>query len=292
LTAVELVTPTGETVRASADENQELLWALRGAGGNFGVAIALEFRLHELTEVVGGVLVFRGAGVGDALRRFRDVAAASPRALSCQASLGVDEALSPVLEVMVCYTGERSDPPELQDLRSAPGFTQDDVRKQSFLDQQRLVNSSYGENRHYWKGHFVGELPDELIDGLLVRVGALGRPPGGILFESLHGAPKSADGSAAVANFRQAAFNVTAQAVWQDGSTDDELIAWARETAAALEPSALGGGYVNYMQADEPLERVRAAFGAESFERLGALKARFDPGNILHRNQNIPPTPL
>jgi FAD/FMN-containing dehydrogenase len=290
LTSVELVTPAGETVRAAADENQELLWALRGAGGNFGVAIALEFRLHRLTDVAGGELVFRGAGVREALLQFRDLAAASPPDLSFQASLGVDESLSPVLEVLVCYTGDASDPPELQALRAAPGFIQDDVRRLSFLDQQRLVNSTYGENRHYWKGQFVRELPDELIDDLLARIAALGRSPGGILFESLHGAPKDVDGSTAVANFRQAAFNVTAQAVWRDSSVDDEQIGWARDTAAALEPASLGGGYVNYMQADEPLERVRASFGAESFERLRVLKRRFDPENVLRRNQNVPPS--
>jgi len=79
--------------------------------------------------------------------------------------------------------------------------------------------------------------------------------------------------------------------VWQDVNADEEEIAWARETAAALESRSFGGGYVNYMQADEPVERVRAAFGAEPFERLRRLKARFDPDNVLHRNQNIPPAP-
>ena len=79
-------------------------------------------------------------------------------------------------------------------------------------------------------------------------------------------------------------------AVWQDSSYDAEEIDWARETATALEPWSLGGGYINYMQADEPIERVRASFGDESFERLQAVKKRFDPDNILNRNQNIPPT--
>jgi FAD/FMN-containing dehydrogenase len=76
---------------------------------------------------------------------------------------------------------------------------------------------------------------------------------------------------------------------WQDPALDERHIAWARETAAALEPWSLGGGYANYMQADEPVERVRAAFGPEAFERLQALKRRYDPDNVLRRNQNIPP---
>jgi FAD/FMN-containing dehydrogenase len=289
LIAAELVTPRGEKVRASADENPDLLWALRGGGGNFGVATSVEFRLHPLEQVVGGRLVYRGDGVRDALRRFRDVVARSPRTLSCQASLGIDGSLVPELEILPSYIGENRDPQELRDLNSAPGLVHHGLRAHRFLDQQRLVDSAYGVNRHYWKGHFVRELPDELIDELLALVEALGRSAGGILFESLHGAPKDGDATAAAVGFRDAAFNISAQAVWQDESADAEELEWARETAAALEPWSLGGGYVNYMQADEPLERVRAAFGAEPFERLQRLKARFDPDNVLHRNQNIPP---
>jgi FAD/FMN-containing dehydrogenase len=290
LVGAELVTPDGTVTYASADENAELLWGLRGGGGNFGVATRLDFRLHPLERVVGGLFTYGGKRVRDALRRFRDVAARSPRELSCQAVLAVDESLAPILTLAPCYTGSSEDPEELRALRSAPGLVDDGVRLHTFLDQQRVFDSPYGENRHYWKGHFVREFPDELIDELLARLVALGRPPGGMLIESLHGAPKDADASTAVVGFRHAAFNVSAVGTWQDSSLDDENIAWTRETASAIEPwSFSGGGYVNYMQADEPIERVRAAFGDESFERLQALKMRYDPNNVLRRNQNIPP---
>jgi FAD/FMN-containing dehydrogenase len=165
------------------------------------------------------------------------------------------------------------------------------VRPHTFLDQQRVFDSPYGEERHYWKGHFVRELSDELIDELLRRVVALGRPPGMILIESLHGAAKDTDATTAAVGFRRAAFNVSAMATWGDAVLDEEYVAWARDTAAAVEPWSLsGGGYVNYMQADEPIERLRAAFGAGTFERLQALKRRYDPGNVLRLNQNIPPS--
>jgi FAD/FMN-containing dehydrogenase len=134
-------------------------------------------------------------------------------------------------------------------------------------------------------------MPDELIDELVVRIQALGRPPGQILIESLHGAPKTADAPPGAVGFRRAAFNVTVMSVWLDPELDQPQVAWARESAQAIEPWAVSGGYVNYMQADEPIERVRAAFGEGTFERLQALKRRYDPGNVLHRNQNIPPGP-
>jgi FAD/FMN-containing dehydrogenase len=188
-----------------------------------------------------------------------------------------------------CSTSADGDSQELSALRSAPGLVDDGLRAHTFLDQQRVIESAYGEYRHYWKGHFVRELSDELLDELLERIAALGRPPGGILIESLHGAPKDADATTGVVGFRHAAFNVSAQAVWQGAQLDEESIQWARDTATTIEPWAFGGGYVNYMQADEPIERVRAAFGVEAFERLQVLKRRYDPNNVLRRNQNIPP---
>jgi FAD/FMN-containing dehydrogenase len=291
LVGAEVVTPDGSVVRASADENGELLWGLRGGGGNFGVATSVEFSLHPLERVVGGLLVFRGTGVADALRLFRDVAARSPGNFNCQAVVEVDEVGALGLIVAPCYTGSDSDPEELGTFRSARGLVDDAVRAQTFLDQQRVFDSPYGENRHYWKGHFVRELPDELIDVLLEHVVALGAGSlSHVLIESLHGAPKDGDGSIGAVGFRHAAFNVSATGVWIDPSLDEQHIAWARDTAAAIEPwSFSGGGYVNYMQADEPIERVRAAFGDEAFERLQALKRRYDPNNVLRRNQNIPP---
>ncbi len=121
LVGAEVVTPDGTVVRASADENAELLWALRGAGGNFGVATRLDFRLYPLERVVGGLLTYGGDGIRDGLRRFRDIAGRAPRELSIQAGLSVDEALSPILVVAPCYTGPDADPVELRELRSAPG---------------------------------------------------------------------------------------------------------------------------------------------------------------------------
>ena len=289
LVGAEVVTPNGNVIHASSDEDSDLLWGLRGAGqlwcrDAIGVQPAPTRRRNRRAARV------HGEGVGEGLRRFRDVVAHSPRDLSCQAGLFVDEAMAPTLAIAPCYTGSDGDSEGLRALRSAPGLVDDGLRDQSFIEQQNVFDSPYGENRHYWKGHFVRELPDELIDDLLRQIVALGRPPGGVLIESLHGAPKDADGETAVVGFRHAAFNISAIATWQDPRLDEQYIQWARDTAAAIEPwSHSGGGYVNYMQADEPVERIRAAFGEEAFERLRTLKRRYDPDNMLRRNQNVPP---
>jgi FAD/FMN-containing dehydrogenase len=289
LVGAELVTPDGSVVRTSAHENAELLWGLRGGGGNFGVATRVDFRLHPRNRVVGGRLAYRGADVRNVLRLFRDILAASPSDLSCQASISLDESLEPWLGVLPCYTGDSSDPAELRRLRAAPGLVLDEVGERSFLEQQLLVDVPYGESRHYWKGHFVHDLADELIDDLVQRVVAFSRLGCEILIESLHGAPKAVEPGFSALSYRSAAFNVSVMAAWSEPREDTLHIAWTRETAAAIEPWSLGGGYANYMQADEPIERIRGAFGDDGFDRLQALKRRYDPDNVLRRNQNIPP---
>jgi FAD/FMN-containing dehydrogenase len=288
LVGAQLVTPDGSVVEVGSDANADLLWALRGAGANFGVATRLDFCLYPVERLVGGVLLYAGSGVRDAFRVFRDVVARAPREFGCQAEIGVDESLQPTLTVLPVYTGNR-DPEWLRTLRDAPGLVEDTVRPRSFLEQQLVVNPPYGTQRHYWKGHFVRELSDELIDALLERLAALDRAGSHVLIESLHGAPKDADPELGALRFRAAAFNVSAMAVWVDPADDPRFIAWGRETAAAIEPWSFSGGYANYAAPDEPLERVRAAFGAEAFERLQTLKRRYDPANILRRNANVPP---
>jgi len=248
-----------------------------------------EFRLHPLERVVGGRLEYEGERVATALRLFRELAIDGPSELSIQAQLTTDASLAPQLVVVPCYTGDGEEPEVLRPLRSSPGLINDSVRRQAFLEQQRIFDPGYGVDRNYWKGHFVAELPDKLIDDLIGRMSALGRPPGGILIESLHGAPRDVQPASAALGYRDAAFNVSVMASWTDPAHDEESVAWARETAAAIEPWSVSGGYANYMQADEPLDRVRATFGPNSFARLQALKSRYDPGNVLHRNQNIPP---
>jgi FAD/FMN-containing dehydrogenase len=289
LLAAELVTPAGEIVRASEDENPELLWGLRGGGGNFGVVTRAEFRLHPLERVVGGRLEYEGEAAAEALRLFRQLTSDGPRELSIQAQLTTDASLAPQLVVVPCYTGAGDEPELLRPLRTLPGLVNDSVRRQGFLDQQRIFDPGYGVDRNYWKGHFVGELTDGLIDDLIGRMTVLGRPPGGILIESLHGAAKDVDLASAALGYRDATFNISAMASWTDPAHDDESVDWARTTAAAIEPWSVSGGYANYMQADEPLDRVRASFGRDSFARLQALKSRYDPDNVLRRNQNIPP---
>src|SRR4051812_34009139 len=139
LAAAELVTPAGEKIRASDEENPELLWGLRGGGGNFGVVTEIELRLHPVERVVGGRLEYAGEGVAGALRLYRDAIAAAGTDLSMQAQISTDADVNLKLTVAPCYTGN-GEPDELRDLRAADGLVNDSVRTQGFLDQQRVFD--------------------------------------------------------------------------------------------------------------------------------------------------------
>ena len=289
LVGAEVVTVDGDVLEVGDEAHSELFWALRGGGGNFGVVTRLDFRLHPVTDVVGGMLVWSYDAAPAAMRAFRDAALQAPDNFTIQSVIGESVALGQIVfAVIVCSTDEDEEPLLLRRLRGVAGLLNDDVRPRPYLELQRMLELPFGL-RHYWKGHFVRELPDLLLDEIW-RAAGPGGPRGSILIEAIHGAAARVPRAATAVGFREAAFNVSALSIWEDPATDDSQVAWARTTAAAAEPYTLrGGGYLNYMQADEPVERVRAAYGAETFERLRAIKRHYDPKNTLRFNQNIPP---
>ena len=145
--------------------------------------------------------------------------------------------------------------------------------------------------RHYWKSHFVDSLTDDLIDEIVDHY--LAHPQDGgdaVLIEPMHGAALRVPPNATAFSRREKCFNVSAFAIWEDAAGDADHIAWARRTPAALQKrSTGGGGYLNYGAPDEPIERVRAAYGDANFERLRQVKRRYDPHNLFRFNHNIPP---
>jgi FAD/FMN-containing dehydrogenase len=291
LVSAEVVLADGRTVTASATADPDLLWALRGGGGNFGVVTAFEFALHPLPAVWGGTLIFGDAHLADAVRLVRDVMAAAPDELTVMLLLAPDDPGAVAL-VTVCYAGETVAAEEaVRPLRESLPVLGDGLGLTSYLQIQVMVGDEPFGVRAYWKGHFVRELTDVLIDEL---VGLYRAHPQGsadvVLIEPMHGAALRVPADAAAFSRRERATNVSAMATWGDASDDEAQVAWARRTAAALEPhSVSGGGYLNYGAPDEPLERVRAAYGDAKFARLRELKRRYDPDNVFRHNHNIPP---
>jgi FAD/FMN-containing dehydrogenase len=288
----ELVTASGDVVLADEQTNRELFWGLRGGGGNFGVVTRFVFRVHEVPPLTGGLLVYDFERARDVLRAAREAAAGTPDELSILFLLSRNRAIGQrIAAVSVCWTGSSDDArARLASLRSVPGLLVDAVRPMSYLQLQGIFGELPFGLRHYWKGHFVTGLPDELIDFVVEHYAKRTSPLGTVLIEPLNGyATRVPDDATAFAN-RHAAFNLSGLSIWEAPGEDDAQMAWAREFGEGIQPySSRGGGYVNYMGRDEPLERVEAAFGAEKFARLRELKQTYDPGNLFRQNQNIPP---
>jgi FAD/FMN-containing dehydrogenase len=287
LVSAEVVLADGSLVTASATGNADLFWALRGGGGNFGVVTEFEFALHALPAVWGGVIAFAQPHLAGAVRLFREVMASAPDELVMMVSLRQAAA-----HVMVCFVGDAAAGGQAVDpLRKQLPALRDGLGLTSYLQIQVMQGDTPFGLRHYWKSHFVSALTDDLIDELVECY--LARPPDGddeILIEQLHGAALRVPADATAFSRRDASFNVSALGIWDDATQDGEHVGWARRTAAAAEShSKNAGGYLNYGAADEPIERVRAAYGDANFERLSQLKRRYDPHNLFRFNHNIPP---
>jgi FAD/FMN-containing dehydrogenase len=292
LVSAEVVLADGSVVTASETAEHELFWALRGGGGNFGVVTEFEFALHPLPAVWGGIIAYPRPHMRDAIRLFRDVMASAPDELTLMCYVNHAKVPEGAAYITVCFAGDAEAAEEaVRPLRESLPVLSDGLGLTSYLQIQVMQGDLPFGLRHYWKGHFVDSLPDDLIDAIVGHYLAHPQDGGGaVLVEQMHGAALRVPPDATAFSRREKCFNVTAIAVWEDTAGDAAHIAWARRTAAALEKrSTSGGGYLNYGAPDEPIERVRAAYGDANFERLRQAKRRYDPHNLFRFNHNIPP---
>ena len=279
--SLELVTASGEVVRASAEENPELFWGLRGGGGNFGVVTEFEFQLHVTgTRAVSAELDFPVAEAASAVARWRDLSLDAPRQATYAATV-----LGGVVTLGFVWVGD----PEVgqqhaRALETLGRPTDRRVVELSYIDLQRREDSVEGHAlRRYWKGQYFRELPDDAIEALLGH-----HPSVAASLQAYGGAIAEVPDDATAFSQRDAAFEYVGAARWTDPTEDDAQIATARESAAALEPFA-SGTYVNVL-GDDGAAGVRRAYSPEKLTRLTALKDEVDPDNVFHLNQNIPPS--
>ena len=292
LVRAELVTVTGERVVAGPDGDPELLWALRGGGGNFGIVTSFEFRAFDPGPILAGYLTYPASAVKQVLRRLAAVNASAPDSLELTVWIGpVGEEGEVFVRVGVCWAGDPAGADEiLQPFRAALPIVSDTVGPMDYLAVQAMSGRLPFGLRHYWKGHFLREMDEAVIGGVVETMAALPGGESGLLLETIRGVARTEpEGGTAFAQ-RAATWNASALAIWDDAAQDDAQISWARETAERLLVGSLtGAGYANYAPVDETNERVRLAFGTERFSRLAEVKARYDPDNKLRFNLNVAP---
>ena len=294
LVSARVVTASGEVVTASEEENPDLLWGLRGGGGNFGVVTRFEFSLHPVTTVVGGWLKFSWDRARAALQTYRDVMAEAPDRLSAAVILTVDPDLGPIVAVVPCYVGSAAAAERWINALRSPGPLFDYVREKPYVEHQAIYETPPPPRMgHYWKSSFFRRLDGGSIDALIGAAELDFRPGLVISLEVLGGVVARAGGDEAAFAHRAEPYNYLADAGWVDPAEADRCIDWARRASALMEPHLSPGNYVNYMSEDDqldPAERIRRAYGGNGAARLIALKNRYDPDNVFRLNHNIPPS--
>ena len=298
--AFDVITADGSAVRAAEDENPDLFWGLRGGGGNFGIVTGFEFRLHPVgSQALVADLFFSLEDAPAALRGWRDLNASAPRQATFTAWVGESDAPflpaelrgRPLASVGFVWVGDPGEGRrQLPPLRALGRPVAERVEELPYLKLQRMEDTVEGHAlRRYWKGHYLGALPDEAIEAYVLR----GAPDGdgdhlpAVTFQAYGGAIADTPDADTAFSQRDAMFELVAAARWTEPREDEARIAAARRCAAALEPFA-SGAYVNAMS-DEGAAGVARAYPPAKLARLRALKDVYDPDNAFHLNQNIRP---
>lgn len=284
VSAFFMVTASGELLRASAEENKELYWGLRGGGGNFGIVTEFEFRLHDIGT--RSLVAEYGFPVGEGkrvLRSWCEMNEYAPRQATFTAAIGSDS----LLTVGFVWVGDPAHAEPLQRAFESLGTSERRIRELSYVDLQRMDDSVEGHHfRRYSKGHYLRAFPDEAIEVFLERGGPAEHPPS-VGLQAYGGAIADVPDDDTAFSHRATLYEWGTSARWSDPAEDAARVSAARDSATALEPFA-SGVYVNALT-DDGAEGVRRAYSEAKLARLTALKNTFDPANVFHLNQNIQP---
>ncbi|HKC20915.1 MAG TPA: FAD-binding oxidoreductase [Gaiellaceae bacterium] len=291
LLALELVTANGDVLLVSDDTHPDLFWALRGGGGNFGVATWFEYRLHPLREVYGGLIAYPFAAAADVLRTFREFDQPDELWIVVGLVHAPDGSGAKLAAFVVCHVGEQeraeADVNRLLERTGAPVLSE--LGSMPYPVVNTFFDESYPRGAlNYWKSSFLSDLGDEVIDTLIERFAAAPSPMSAMVLEYFHGAVCRVGVSETAVPHRHPGYNLGIFAEWLDSAETEENISWTRATYDALEPHRAALRYVNYLSDDDVGAAVRAAYGP-NYERLVEMKRRYDPDNVFHLNHNIDP---
>jgi len=300
LLEADVVLADGRRVTASERENPDLLWALRGGGGNFGVVTRFLFRAHPVSTVYAGPVFWDLDHTAEIMRWYRDFLPSAPREL-CP-FLGLKRVPSveafpeelwgrPTCTLVCCYQGgEAEGARAVERIRDElPTPMLDGMAEMPFPDWQSAFDPVFPTGlQWYWKGDFVRELPDEAIEAHAEHAGRLPANRSVMHLYPIDGAVQEVPSDATAWGCRDATWSMVIAGVDADPANAELVKRWARDYWEALHPFNPGGGYVNFMMADEGDARVEATYGP-NYRRLAEVKAKIDPENFFRVNQNIPP---
>jgi FAD/FMN-containing dehydrogenase len=289
LLSVDIVTADGKLRTASAAQNEDLFWGIRGAGHNFGVVTSFEYRLHRVDPVLGGMVLHPINQAAEVLRFYREFTASQPDDLQTWAGILTLPDGNLVVALVPCYVGSLDEGERLvAPLRRFGTPVADTIAPLPYVAMQQLFDAAFPPGRrNYWKSALADHLADEVIAATVEHVQKVPSRHTAILFAELHGA-YSRVGKTETAYFhRDLQYDLIILSGWTDPVDNERNITWTRELFAIWEPHAARAAYVNDL-GDEGEDRARSAYG-DNYARLATLKAKYDPTNFFRLNQNIKP---
>jgi FAD/FMN-containing dehydrogenase len=293
LLSIELVTAEGKVLRASEEDEPDLFWALRGGGGNFGVATSFEFRLHTVGPMVtGGVVAHPFDRAGEILRFFRDNTRSLPDEHMIFGGLihAPDGSGTKLAAMVTCHCGSLADGEmAMRPLKTFGPPAMDGVGPIPYSGLNSILDAAYPKGAlNYWKSSFLSELNDAAIDTMIGCFIKCPTPMGQLLIEHFHGAAARVGVKDTAFPHRSEGYNFLILAEWMDPADNERCVAWARETYDRMKPFLGAARYVNYLGDDETGEPLVDAYGP-NYRRLQQIKAHYDPSNFFRMNQNIRP---
>lgn len=292
LLAVDIVTADGQLQTACATENEDLFWAVRGGGANFGVVTSFEYQLHPVGEVLGGMVTHPYDKARDVLQFHREFVRTAPDEITAHVCILTCPDGLPVVAIVVCYCGQRGLGEEVvRPIRDFGSPLVDLIRPRPYVEMQSILDGAFPAGmRYYWKAQFLRELSDEAIDVLLKHTAGVTSPRTAVVLEYYGGAASRVSESETAFPHRCAEYNLLILTQWEDANEDDHHIGWARTFWEDMQPFSSGRVHVNSLGVEGD-DRVRASFGV-NYDRLAAIKRARDPTNLFRVNQNIRPAQL
>lgn len=292
LLAAQVVTAAGEMLDVDAASHPDLFWALRGGGGNFGVATSFTYRLHQVDMVTGGLIAHPIEAAPELLRFYRQAVADVSDDLTVFAGLvhAPDGSGAKLAALVVFHAGDpEAAERELAPFRAFGSPLMAEVGPMPYPVMNTLLDGGFPDGAlNYWLSSFTRGLPNVLIDTVVERFASTPSSMTSILFEHFHGAVTRVGQSETAVPHREPGWNLLVPSVWTDPARTDANVRWTRETHAALQPHLSTRRWLNYLGDDQGDDAIRAAYGP-NYERLREIKRRYDPGNVFHLNHNIAP---
>ena len=292
LISADVVTADGQLLTASAQENEDFFWGIRGGGGNFGVVTSFQYQLHPVDVVLAGALSYPMSTAPQVLRFYDDFVKAAPDELSTAVSLALTPTGEPTVSIVVCYCGPTDEGEQvLHPLRTFQSPVDDSIQPLPYAALQSARDEGFPSGRlHYWKSGWLRDLSDGAIETLMQFIPQMPSSASGVSLQQMHGVASRIAPSATAFPHRAEHYDFLILSQWSDATDSDRNIEWTSALFEAMQPHLEESVYVNNL-GDEGPARVKAAYG-QNYPRLAALKRTLDPDNLFRANQNIDPSQI